>query len=350
MLPLTAALCATTIALSAQTTVTILPAKDTTLYENINGDLANGAGPSVFIGRVGITGGFGIRRTVMQYDIAAAVPAGARIIAAELDWFSAQSAAFLPIQTFAHRVTTDWNEGTSQAPGQGGAGGVALAGETTWLHTDFPNTFWNNPGGDFAATPSYTFDMPGIGAFLIPPAPGLVSDIQDMLDNPSNNFGWLFKTDEVQNTVARRLPSREALTFQPFLEITYLMPGQTGAFGDGTVVNGSPFDLSLVGSANSGTTVPIVYTNAPTNAPGATFFALALDPIGLTLQPGTTAYLPLAGFVAGPAFLTSATGDAAGLFSIPPVSPGFLVTMQAAVLDASPLGFALSNAGTMLTQ
>ncbi|MEC7725017.1 MAG: hypothetical protein VYD05_05865, partial [Planctomycetota bacterium] len=44
---------------SAQTTVTLLPSKDTTLYQNASGSVANGGGTRILIGRISGGGGTG---------------------------------------------------------------------------------------------------------------------------------------------------------------------------------------------------------------------------------------------------------------------------------------------------
>jgi len=346
---------ATTVALcapaTAQTTITIPADKDTTLYEPLNGLRANGSGPSIFCGKVGLNGGGGIRRALVHFDVAGQLPAGAVVIAAEFDIFSAQSTAFLPIQTFVHRVTQDWSEG-SVVNVPGGQGGSPQSGETTWQHTNFPNATWNNPGGDFAATQSFTFDLASIGPSTALVDDGMVSDIQSWLDNPSGNFGWLLKTDEVFPQTARRMHSREFGSSPPSITITYLSPGQTGVYGTGSPVNGAPFQLDITGVAAGPTTLPITYNNAPGPiSAGVNFFAFELNPVGFPVLPGGLLYLPFPGpLVSGTAF-TLVAGSGVSLFNVPPGFPGYLVVAQAAALDSnSPLGFALSNAGVFLTQ
>lgn len=347
-----ATLVAGTSTVAAQQVVSLVANKDTTLFEDAAGALANGGGNSVFIGRVGLTGNFGIRRTLMQFDVAGSIPAGSRILAVSLDMFAAQSSAFLAVNTDVHRVSQDWSEGTVVAPGQGGAGGPSQAGESTWLHTDYPNSFWTTPGGDFDPTPSYSFGLPGIGPVFTDPEPGIINDVQDWLDNPSTNYGWLMKTAEVLTTNARRLNSREASGLQPKIQITYLAPGETGTYGTGWPVGSGTFELDVVGTANGGAVLPITYTNGPVSSIGANFFSLDLDAIGTPLLPASLVYLPLSQPIidGGGAFLTSATGDGGLTFTVPVGFPGFLIVVQAAVLDATPFGFSLSNAGVMLTQ
>ena len=108
--------------------------------------------------------------------------------------------------------------------------------------------------------------------------------------------------------------------------------------------------LSVSGTAIGGSVLPITYSNAPSPSVGANFFALALDPIGSPLLPNRLAYLPLTGaIISGDAFITSG-GMGSTNFTVPAGFPGYLINVQAAVLDSTPLGFSLSNSGVMLTQ
>jgi len=333
----------------AQTTVTISTDKDTSLYEDAAGALANGAGDSIFCGVVGFNGNFGKRRALMHFDIAGQIPAGSRILSVQFDAFVAQSTAFLSIPTMMHRVTQDWNEGSVVAPGAGGMGGTSTAGETTWLHTNYPNATWTNPGGDFDPTPSFTYDMAAIGPTSAEVNAGMVADVQDWLDNPAGNFGWLMKTDENVPTTARRLYSREFGANPPRLTISYLAPGDVGTYGTGTTVGGAPFMLDLVGTGAGGSSVTINYSNAPTPSIGANFFSLDLDPVGTPLGPTTTVYLPVAGqLLPGDAFLTVG-GTGTTQFTVPAGFPGYLITVQAAVINVGGPGFSLSNAGVIWT-
>jgi hypothetical protein len=335
---------------AAQTAISIVPNKDTTLYESASGSLAGGGSSYVFVGRVGGGGNFERRRAVMRWDIAGSIPAGSRILSAQLDLWVDQSSAFLPIATNVHRVLQDWSEGTVVAPGGGGQGGTSAAGETTWIHTNFPSQLWANAGGDFAATPSLTFDLPGIGAVVTPSSDGLVADVQSMLDNPANNFGWLLKTNEILTSNARKINSRNAAALQPKLNIIYLAPGQTGTWGTGWSVGTGTFQLSISGTAAGGSTVPFTFSNAPSPSVGVNFYSLALNAAGTPLLPNSFAYLPLSGPIVGGDTVLISGGVGASSFTVPVGFPGFLIVVQTAVLDTTPLGVSLSNAGLMLTQ
>tara|TARA_R110002072_G_scaffold302499_1_gene485854 strand:+ start:6269 stop:7339 length:1071 start_codon:yes stop_codon:yes gene_type:complete len=333
---------------AAQSTVSIVTSKDTTLYESPTGSLANGGGPGMFCGRVGFQGGFGIRRTMVQWDVAGSIPAGSKILSASLDMWVDQSSAFLPITAEAHRITSDWSEGNNVAPGNGGAGGPAGTGESTWLHSNYPSQFWTTPGGDFGPT-SFTFDLPGLGAFVTTSNPAIVADVQDMLDNAGSNYGWLLKTDEVLNSTARRINTREAASFQPKLVITYLAPGEVGTHGVGWPVGAGTFGLTISGVANGGNVLTIDYVNAPSPSLGANFYTIGYDPVGTLLIPNGLLYLPLlAPKIPGPT-LATVGGAASSTFTVPAGFPGYLIAVQGVVLDTTPLNISLSNAGLIWT-
>jgi hypothetical protein len=59
------------------------PVKDGTLIENPAGALSNGSGPGFFAGRTSSTSG-SIRRAVLAFDVAAAVPRGSTVTRAVL--------------------------------------------------------------------------------------------------------------------------------------------------------------------------------------------------------------------------------------------------------------------------
>jgi hypothetical protein len=333
--------------LGAQTTVIVPCAADNTLYDSPTGALSNGAGIGLF---VGVTGTGGIRRAVLRFDVAALLPANAKVLSATLTVNVAQSTVFLPLPADVHRVLASWGEGTSVAPGNGGGGGTSTTNDATWIHRFYPSTNWTTPGGDFAAVPSCTIQMPNFGLCVSPPSASLTADVQSWLNTPANNFGWLLKTDELLSSTAHRLDSRQSTGTKPTLTVTYLVPGQNGTYGIGCPVGSGTLQAAWVGAPTGGNTVAILKSTGPLNSVGADFFALGLDNAGLPLLPGCTVYLPLAGVIPGGAFLTDGGGNGVSAFTIPNGFPGYLIHCQAAVLDANPLGFSISNAASTCLQ
>ena len=341
----TAAIAIAMQSLTAQTTASIVADKDAGLYQSTTGTLANGGGTILF---AGMTGQPARRRTLLHFDVAGAIPPGSQLLSAQLELNVLSS--MVPVAT-AHVLTQDWSEGTTVAPGGQGSGGAAQAGDATWLHTVYPTSFWNTPGGDFQAAPSFTLNLT-IGASVSQPLPGLIADVQSWVDAPATNFGWILIGDEVSPGSASRIRSRESsnASQQPRLVVSYLTPGEVGTWGTGCPVGNSLMSLAASGTASGNAVIPFNYTSAPASSIGATFFAIGLNPSGVALYPSCSAYLPIGGvIVSGNAFVTDANGNGADSFSVPAGFPGFLISGQGAVIDGTVNVFALSNATTLLT-
>src|SRR6266545_5935335 len=125
------------------------PAKDSTLIEDAAGSLANGSGPAIFSGRINSTTR-SIRRALLAFPIAAAVPRGSTITGVTLHLnLSATSGG--PATVGLHRILADWGEGASSSGGGGGA--PSVQGDSTWIHRFYDVLFWSRPGGDFDPLP-----------------------------------------------------------------------------------------------------------------------------------------------------------------------------------------------------
>lgn len=347
LLPLLGSL---TAAIGAQTTISIPVAADNTLYESTNGTVSNGSGIGFFTGR----NGFGTRlRAVLRFDVASWVPAGATIVAAKLTIESQQSNDFATRTLTAHRVLQDWGEGASVAPMGGGGGTQAAPGDATWLHTFYNTSFWNTPGGDFAPA-SFAFDSPPVGIAESSYGPETVADVQFWLDFPAQNFGWLLLSDEsLLPPTARRFASKQATSGQrPSLEVSYLEPGDVGTWGTGCPTTFGTFAFAWGAPMIAGTNVPMLHTDAPPSSIGVNYFALDLYQPGGLIQPNCNLYLPITqSWIPGLIFLTDAAGvGSPTAWSVPTIYPGLYFVTQSAVLDNSPVGLSVSNAGVAVIQ
>ena len=206
----------------APRTVTIIASRDATLIESADGNLANGSGPTLFVGRTAQPAE-ARRRALVAFDVAAALPAGAQVESATLTLAMEHThAGEEPVSL--HRVLAAWGEGDSAT--SGGKGAPAAPGDATWLHASSPDRLWAHPGGDFAPDPSATAEVGGEGAWSWGPTPETARDVAEWLRDPASNFGWLLLGEEDDGPTAKRFASREseAEATRPRLEVTYRPP------------------------------------------------------------------------------------------------------------------------------
>ena len=223
-------------------TVLIDASQDNTLFETTEGTLSNGAGGFLF---AGLTRNFGTRRAVLAFKDLSAIPEGASIVSVKLHLYvSKENAAQTAIELL--RLESDWGEGSSNAGSPGGDGTASASGDATWIHTFFSSQLWANPGGDFADTESDKIAVDNVGAYMFGSTDAMVADVQDWLDNPDGNFGWILIAGEIFES-ARRFNSREHSNAdrRPMLEVEYL----SGAPGPspGSDFTGPWFDSTLDG-------------------------------------------------------------------------------------------------------
>lgn len=202
-------------------------AHDNTLYQTVDGSLSNGSGVSFF---AGTNAESQVRRGLISFDVASIIPAGSTINSVSLTLHLAQTSS--GAQTVSlHRLLAGWGEGASSATmGGGGGGAPAAAGDATWLHTFFPGQFWTTPGGDFDPAVSASQSIVDIGFYTFTSAQ-LAAEVQQWLDNPAGNFGWLLRGNESTFQTTKRFDSRESTTlaFRPVLTIDFTPVPAPGA-------------------------------------------------------------------------------------------------------------------------
>jgi hypothetical protein len=202
--------------------VAIPAAADNTLYEDPTGALSNGMGTAMFAGTTSQISN-AIRRGLVRFDIAAAVPAGSTITSATLRLHHASSN--LADRTITlHHVLAPWGEGASNAiSGNGGGGAPSQAGDATWLHRTFHTDFWVVAGGDFDPSPVASTVVGGIGSYAWS-GPGFVDEVQAILDGSISNFGWLLLGVEGTAGTTKRFATREEpnAALRPSLVIEYI--------------------------------------------------------------------------------------------------------------------------------
>jgi hypothetical protein len=166
--------------------VTIVPNKDNTLYEDIQGSISNGAGSSLLVGRG--ESDTSIRRALVAFDLSGHVPPGSRINSANLTLHLSGTLSG-PQSVQLHKVLSDWGEGISVGQPEGDLGADATSSDATWLHTFYQHSFWQKAGGDFVAEPTATTEVNDIGFHTWGNTQEMVEDVQNWVDNPASNAG-----------------------------------------------------------------------------------------------------------------------------------------------------------------
>ena len=204
----------------SQTQVTLNASKDNTLYQDSAGSLSNGAGQHIFVGRTAVAGL--IRRALIAFDVADSIPAGSQITNVTLTLNMSQTSSFDDTVRLC-RVLADWGEGTSAAFGNEGSGAPATTNDATWIHRFFNTSLWSQPGGDFVPTPSAALTVSALGPYVWGSTDAMVGDVQQWLDTPGSNFGWILIGDETAPHLAKRFDSRQDTvpTVRPKLTVTY---------------------------------------------------------------------------------------------------------------------------------
>jgi len=201
--------------------IVINPSKDNTLYEYdpAEGDMSNALGLHFFAGETGMGE---LRRGVVAFDIAGHIPPGSTITAVSLSMNMSRTPVVTTRTVELHKLLADWGEGTSHAPGEEGDGAPATSNDATWRHRFFDTIFWTNEGGDFSTTVTASQSVGAIGQYTWTSGQ-MVADVQEWLDNPVNDFGWLVLGDESTIATTKRFDTRESAN-PPVLTIQYV-PG-----------------------------------------------------------------------------------------------------------------------------
>ena len=204
------------VTVSGTSTISFSPQRDNTLYEDPTGQLSNGQGIYFFDGK---TGANLLRRGLIAFDLTS-IPANATITDASLSMFLSMTQG-TPAAVSLSKVLQDWGEGASDAGDPGGQGAQAAAGDATWLHTFYNLGFWATPGGDFSPTISASTTVSTVNTTYTWSGSGLIADVQAWVSNPTGNFGWVIRGNEIDTGSAQRFNSGENSSNPPQLTVTY---------------------------------------------------------------------------------------------------------------------------------
>jgi hypothetical protein len=198
--------------------------KDNTLYESLTGEKSNGLGDYFFAGR---TDNGVLRRGLVAFDVASGIPSGSTINSVVLRLRMSRTQAGSESLDL-HRVTADWGEGTSDAPGKEGEGANSTPNDATWIHTFYDTSIWAIPGGDYSGTVSATTAVDGNGFYYWSSAQ-MATDVQNWLDGGQPDYGWILIGNEGTNKTAKRFNSSDNNSDPPDLEINFTPPPAAGA-------------------------------------------------------------------------------------------------------------------------
>jgi hypothetical protein len=253
--------------------VNLEPAKDATIYNDTVGNRSDGQGSTMYSGRAGTNTSWPVRRCMVAFDVASAVPAGSTVQSVQLKLYMSQTV--VGAKTFdIHRLTTAWNEGPSV--GQSGNGAPAQVGDSTWLYTYWNTQSWTTPGGDFVATPSASTSVGSSYQYYFwGSTAAMVADVQAWVNNSSVNHGWIVRGPETGLKSAKQFESSESLAqYRPILSITFTPPAPTAYCTAKTNSLGCVPAISSTGTpdANAGSGFVISMANGVSNKSGLLFY------------------------------------------------------------------------------
>ncbi|MGE5892980.1 MAG: multicopper oxidase domain-containing protein, partial [bacterium] len=221
-------------------TLIINPFKDNTIYQGAGlpgqdptgtfEDNSCGGGPNFF---AGVTDDGFLRRGLLKFDIAGYLPTGSTLItvtSGSLTLISDGSSDRQNAIMTLHPIGQDWGEGTADCSAirNGGRGIEAGIGDATWQYAKFSQNLnlWNTAGGDFGPTSASASVPPTGSGIWSSGAPGnaqMLADIQNWLNNPLSNNGWIVIGDETRTRTTRRFVSKEntSTAERPLLTVNF---------------------------------------------------------------------------------------------------------------------------------
>ncbi len=164
-------------------------------------------------------------RALLRFNIGTSVPPGSTITSVSLNLAPADGASSSgPARLALYRVARVWNEGR----GSVAAGIASEAHEASWSRRLHPVAIWIRPGGargiDFVSGASGSVDL-GTGVPVVfPSTKRLVSDVQDWLDRPFSNEGWIVVAGSNSDPAGLVFGSREDAARAPKLTIEFTPP------------------------------------------------------------------------------------------------------------------------------
>lgn len=218
----------------------------------------NNAGGNTLL-NIGTDGQGGVRRGLLRFDLAS-IPAGATVTSAVLRLTVVRIPFGGPANSNfeLNRLLAEWSEG-SQA---GNSGAPAADGEVTWNSRLHNAGGWTEPGAasDVEPTPSATTFVNTVSGVTYEwKAAGVARDVQEWINDPGLNFGWLLRSDaENSLRTARAFAAREYGSSIGTLEISFTQrTNRTPTVGitsptNGTILNAGAITITAVAADTDG--------------------------------------------------------------------------------------------------
>jgi hypothetical protein len=221
------------ITIGASQDATLLGGTDATTNQSL-------ADPGLF---VGTDGQDNPKRSLIEFNVATAVPAGSTITGVSLQMTVGQvagsgggsgggSGSAETISLFDESQA--WGQPTNVAGatsfGGTGHGGAPDPGDATWNYAFYNTTPWTIAGGDWSTSLTDIADASVTGTLtsFTWSSANMVADVQNWLNNPTDNFGWIIKNaNETTATDFRAFWSAQGAaannnpSIAPALTITY---------------------------------------------------------------------------------------------------------------------------------
>jgi hypothetical protein len=282
--------------------VTLTPVKDNSLLEykaTSASPYSGGADTSLYVGLDHMAASR--MRGLMDFNVAGNIPAGAIINSVTLTVYVNliyPGTGANPVEL--HVVMANWGEGTSVGSGSMPPFGHATVGDATWLKSFYNTTAWATPGGDFSPTSSGMATLGDASTYSTWTSTAqMVADVQNWLNNPASNFGWLLKGDETAGVdTGKMIDSREG-AHPPTLTIDYTVAAPPSALAIAATAaskaegnsGSTPFTFTVTrtGDTSGVSTVGYAVTGSGANAANAADFTGGVLPTGtVTFAAGVT--------------------------------------------------------------
>jgi autotransporter-associated beta strand protein len=264
--------------IGAEQDATLLGGTDATTNNSL-------ADPGIY---AGTDGDGNPKRGLIEFNIAAVVPAGATITGVQLQLTEGQYAGMGggggggttgPETISLYDETQAWGQPTNFAGATSfdgtGHGAAPDPGDAAWNYSFYGTTTWTIPGGDWSSSLTDIADASVTGTLtsFTWSSAAMVSNVQNWLDNPTANFGWILKNaDETDIRTFRAFWSAQGAAanddpaLAPELLVSYVAASTPANLtwnnaGGATPSDGQTWDINNNKNWNNGSTPNTVYTD-----------------------------------------------------------------------------------------